>query len=551
MSPSAAPNPESRRPVAAPRPKPATRDGAEHGRTAAVIDIGTSSIRMAIAEITDSHRVRVLEALSQGVALGKDTFTRGGIEKQTIEECVRVLRLYRAKLEEYDITSDQQIRVVATSAVREAANQLAFVDRIYVATGLTVEPVDEAEVHRITYRSIQPLLAAEPAFANATTIICEVGGGSTELLVAEQGNVKYSHSYRLGSLRLRQNLQTLQAPQEKLRGIMEIEIHRTLETLPQHVPGASPVKLLALGGDIRFAADHLIPDWTPGTLAAIPVNRLAPLCEKILGMTDDRIGREFHLALPEAETLGTALLIYLQLARLLRLEQITVSSANLRDGLLREMVDPSIWTEDFRNQIIRSALELGRKYHFDEPHAVHVARLSNQLFDALADVHGLDARNGLLLHLAALLHEIGAFVSNTSLHKHSMYLIQNSDLFGLSARDVLLIALVARYHRRASPKPTHAGFNSLDRDRRVAVAKLAAILRVAIALDASRSQRVHSIQCTREQSRLIVTVPEVDDLSVEQLALRQGRSLFEEIFGMRVLLRTQARQQLRGQSAQL
>jgi exopolyphosphatase/guanosine-5'-triphosphate,3'-diphosphate pyrophosphatase len=215
------------------------------------------------------------------------------------------------------------------------------------------------------------------------------------------------------------------------------------------------------------------------------------------------------------------------------------------------MVDPSIWTEDFRNQIIRSALELGRKYHFDEPHAVHVAGLSSQLFDALADVHELDARNGLLLYLAALLHEIGAFVSNTSLHKHSMYLIQNSDLFGLSARDVLLIALVARYHRRASPKPTHAGFSSLDRDRRVAVAKLAAILRVAIALDASRSQRVRSIQCTREKSRLVVTVPEVDDLAVEQLALRQGRSLFEEIYGMRVLLRTQARQQLRGQSAQL
>ena len=527
------------------------RDGPERDQTAAVIDIGTSSIRMAVAEINEARQVQLLESLSQGVTLGKDTFTTGVIGKQTIEECVRVLKLYRAKLEEYGISDARQIRVVATSAVREAANRLAFVDRIYVATGLTVEPVDEAEVHRITYRSIQPLLAAEPAFAEATTIICEAGGGNTELLVVEQRNVRYSHSYRLGSLRLRQNLQTLKAPREKLQQLMKVEIGRTLETLAQHVPGSGPVKLLTLGGDIRFAAEQLIPDWKPGTLGTIPVDQLSSLSDRILGMTEDRIGREFHLALPEAETLGAALLIYLELARLLGLKEIAVSSANLRDGLLREMVDPSIWTEDFRNQIIRSALELGRKYHFDESHAVHVADLSSQLFEALSDEHRLDARNGLLLYLAALLHEIGAFVSNTSLHKHSMYLIQNSELFGLSARDVLLIALLARYHRRASPKPTHPGFSGLNRDRRVVVAKLASILRVAVALDASRSQRVHSIHCSREKSTLIVTVPDVDDLSVEQLALRQGRSLFEEIFGLRVLLRTQARKQLRGQSAQL
>jgi exopolyphosphatase / guanosine-5'-triphosphate,3'-diphosphate pyrophosphatase len=549
--PPTATNVEPADPAQIARSRSVARENPVRGRTAAVIDIGTSSIRMAIAEIDEANQVRLLESLSQGVALGKDTFTRGGIEKQTIEACVRVLKLYRAKLEEYGITNPQQLRVVATSAVREAANRLAFADRIYVATGLTVEPVDEAEVHRITYRSIQPLLAAEPAFAEATTIICEVGGGSTELLVAEQRSVKYSHSYRLGSLRLRQNLQSLQAPQQKLRRLMEIEIRRSLETLAEHVPDSRPVKLLALGGDIRFAAEQLIPDWNPGTLGTIPVDQLASLCNRILGMTEDRIGREYHLALPEAETLGPALLVYLELSRILGLQQITVSNANLRDGLLKEMVDASIWTEDFRNQIISSALELGRKYHFDEPHAVHVAELSSQLFDDLQAEHGLDARSGLLLHLAALLHEIGGFVSNTSLHKHSMYLIQNSELFGLSANDVLLIALVARYHRRASPKPTHPGFNSLDRDRRVTVSKLAAILRIAIALDASRSQRVRSIQCTREKSTLIVTVPDVDDLSVEQLALRPGRSLFEEIFGMRVLLRTQARKPLRGQSAQL
>ena len=118
-----------------------------------------------------------------------------------------------------------------------------------------------------------------------------------------------------------------------------------------------------------------------------------------------------------------------------------------------------------------------------------------------------------------------------------MYLIQNGELFGLSRRDQLLVALVARYHRRASPKPTHAGYASLDRDGRVTVAKLAALLRVAIALDRSYTQRIVDLTCEREDDRLVIQIPNADDLSLEQLALKQNGSLFEETFGLQVVLR--------------
>lgn len=524
---------------------------AEQPRTVAVIEVGTTSIRMAIAEVEPDGSVRMLEALSQGVSLGKETFTRGEIGKQTIEDCARVLKAYRRKLEEYGVRQDDQMRVVATSAVREALNQMAFVDRIYIATGLTVRPIDEAEVHRITYRSIQPLLAAEPRFTDAHTIICEVGGGSTELLVVEHGNVKYSHSYRLGSLRLRQSLRGLRTSPEKVREIIELESQQALDSLVQHVPASTGAQLLALGGDMRFAARHLIEDWRPETLGVIETPQLARLTDAILGMSEEAIVRKHHITLPEAETLAPALLINLQLAEILSVDHVTVSVANLRDGLLREMGDQSIWTEDFRSQIIHSALELGRKYQFDEAHAQHVAEISSTLFAALKEEHGLDARAELVLYLAALLHEIGGFITHTSLHKHSMYLIQHSDLFGLSPDDVLLVALVARYHRRASPKPTHQGFNTLERDRRVTVSKLAAILRIAIALDASRTQRVRDVTCHREQQRLVISIPQFEDLSVEQLALRHGRLLFEEIYGLAVQLRPQSPRELKQPSSQL
>jgi exopolyphosphatase/guanosine-5'-triphosphate,3'-diphosphate pyrophosphatase len=507
------------------------------GRTVAVVDVGTSSMRMAIAEILPGGRVHTLETLAQGVRLGKDTFTEGEISKSTIEQCVRVLRSYREKLDEYRITDPKAVRVVATSAVREAVNRLAFLDRIYIATGFSIEAIDETEVHRITYRSVQSQLQDSPDLLQSSVVICEVGGGSTELLLVESGEVAYAHSYRLGSLRLREALQGFRASPRKVRQIMEGQIRRTLEQLPQHVRLSGRAEMVALGGDMRFAARELLRPWDPTTLARIDVSSLRAFSAAVSNQDPDSIARNYRVTYPEAETVGPAVLVYLELARLLSLEQVLVSNANLRDGLLQEMVAEDIWTADFRNQIIRSALELGRKYHFDETHARHVARLCEKLIAALAPVHRLNDRAALVLTLAALLHEIGAFVNLSSLHKHSMYLITNSELFGVTKDDLMLIGLVARYHRRAAPKPTHQGYLSLDREQRVAVSKMAAILRVADALDASRSQRIRELQGAIEADRLVITVPHVTDLSLEQVAVQQSCGMFEDIFGLRVLLR--------------
>jgi exopolyphosphatase/guanosine-5'-triphosphate,3'-diphosphate pyrophosphatase len=154
----------------------------------------------------------------------------------------------------------------------------------------------------------------------------------------------------------------------------------------------------------------------------------------------------------------------------------------------------------------------------------------------LQEEHQLESRYQIILYVAALLHEIGHFVSTRSHHKHAMYLIRNSELFGLGRKDHLLVSLVARYHRRSSPQPTHEGYNTLDRHERVAVAKLAAMLRVAIALDDSRSQRIHEFKGEAENGRFVISIPLVEDLSLEQMSLRQNGSLFEETFGMPVFL---------------
>ena len=506
-------------------------------RPVAVIDIGTALVRMAVAEIHEDGTVRTLETLSQAVNLGKDTFTGGTIRKSTIEDCVRVLKSYRKVLREFQIEDSGRIRVVATSAVREAENRLAFLDRVYIATGIEVEPIEEAEVNRITYLGIQPMLQAEAELADAQTIITEVGGGNTELLLVRSQDVLFAHTYRLGSLRLRETLESYRAPMGRMRTIMETHIRRTVDQIVQHVDLTERREMIALGGDVRFAASQLLPEGHPERLERLALADLEEFTNRMLELSDDELVHKYHLTFADAETLGPALLAYVEMARALRLSQVFVSNVNLRDGLLKDMAHRGLWGEGFNNQIIRSALDLGRKFQFDEAHAVKVADLAGKLFRALQEEHRLDSRYELILHIAALLHEVGLFVSGNAYHKHSLYIILNSELFGLRRSDVLLVALVARYHRRASPKPTHQGYATLDRQQRVAVSKLAAILRVADALDRSRSQRVEDIRVHRDDDRLLVSVPHVDDLSLEQLALKQKGPLFEEIFGMQVVLR--------------
>lgn len=504
----------------------------------AVVDIGTTSIRMAIAEIDDSGAVRVLETLQQAVSLGKDTFTSGRIGKSTIEECVEVLRRYRQMLAEYQVVLPEQIRVVATSAVREAANRLAFIDRIYIATGLQVEPIDEAEENRITYLGILPHLRNEPALATGKTIVVEMGGGSTEVLIVSDRNVLHANSYRLGSLRLRETLEAYNAPTGKVREFMESQIERTVDQVLEHATVDDSCELIALGGDMRFATYNLLPDWNPKTLARVPLAELQKFTNRILEMSEDELVRKFSLSYLDADTVGPALLTYVQLATALKLEQVLVTNTNLRDGLLKSMTTDSFWTEEFSSQIIRSAIDLGRKYHFDEPHAGQVAETSRQLFDQLRAQHQLDYRYAVILSVAAQLHEIGLYIGYASHHKHTMYLIRNSELFGLGRKEVLLAALVARYYRRASPQPAHEGYSTLDRDERVAVSKLAALLRIAVALNDSRSQRINDVVCDVKGNRLVISVTNVQDISLEQLALRQNTALFEEVFGLQVQLRS-------------
>lgn len=492
---------------------------------------------MAIAEICSDGEIRTLDTLVQSVELGREAFENRRLSRKSIERSASILMRYQRVLQEYGISSHDDVRVVATTAVREATNRLAFTDRIFVATGLNVDSIDEAEVNRITYMGVMPYLMSHGQLADEKSLVVEVGGGNTEVLMVRSGNVLHSQSYRLGSLRLQRTLDSVRSNRSHYRSMMESHIRRTLNMLSDEIQDDNPVQVIALGGDIRFAAHQLIEHWDESSLAELSTKRLSKLTNKILNLDEDAIVKKYGISFIEAETLGPALMAYTMLAKQFSLDSLFVCDTNMRDGLLHDMAVGGSWTAEFRNQIIRSAVSLGRKYGFDETHARNVAELSHKLFDQLETEHRLDNRHEVILFVAALLHEIGSIVNTRSNHKHALYLIRHSDLFGLSEDELLQAGLVARYHRRAFPQPSHDGYGTLSQERRVIVAKLAALLRLAIALDDTRSGRIREIECIREGKQLVILVPGVDDVSLEQIAMREDAGLFRDVFGLQVLLR--------------
>jgi exopolyphosphatase/guanosine-5'-triphosphate,3'-diphosphate pyrophosphatase len=506
-------------------------------RLVAAIEVGSSAVRMAIAEVSGGVP-RILDSLQQKVSLGRDSFARGLIGPEATEECVGILRSFRSILEEYRITDPSQMTAVATSAVREASNRDEFLDRILIGTGIDVRAVEAGEISRLTYLAVRPLLEESAALRRSEVLLTEVGGGSTETMVLSHCRVMATHMYHVGSLRLRRITEESRVAESRQRDILQVHVDRMVAQITTGLSRRKHFRVLALGGDARLAASILCPDEDPHRLVDLPVAALARLTEGVLKESVDDSVRRLHISYAEAEMLGPALFVYVRLAQDLGLKHLVVAPATLRDGLLREASGAAAWSREFTRQILESAAELGARYDFDRRHAEHVQVLSRQLFELLRGEHQLGNRHELILDVAALLHDVGAYVSKRSHHKHSLYLIQNSDIFGLGDADLTLAAIVSRYHRRALPCMEHEEYRALSRQDRLDVVKLAAILRVADALDRGHGQRISEPTFHLEKGLLAIATDASGDLSLEQHGLREKAQMFERVYGARVVLRS-------------
>ncbi len=510
-------------------------ENTDAAKNVAAIDVGANALRMAIAEVLPDGRINTFERLQRAVRLGQDTFRRGRIGGESMRAAITVLRDYRQVLDLYNV---EQVRSVATTAVREASNADIFIDRVFMATGLQVDVIDPAEESRLTVSAVRRAVGGAMGINRDETLIVDVGGGSTLLTVLQDGEIAASQSLRLGSIRLQEILSTSEELPERSAELFRHHIVNSLSTFQGSMPLESVRSFVAVGGDARFAACRIGKPTESPDLVKVDRRQFDRLVDRCGRHTAEELSKQYGLPFAEAETLNPALLIYQILLHKCRTDSMIVSHVSMRDGLLMELACAVTGKEDesLLAGVIRSAMTIAEKYRIDMKHARDVAELSVRLFDQLKSDHGLSSRHRLLLRVAGLLHEIGEFVSSRSHHKHSYYLIGNSEIFGLNSRETEIVAQVARYHRHAAPRPSHLQYTYLPRETRLVVIKLAALLRVADALVRGQLRESSDFQFDRQGDELLIYVPGGADMLLVQRAIAARGELFEDVYGMKIRL---------------
>ncbi len=501
-------------------------------RLSAVINCGSSSIRLVVAEFSTSGEPRVLDQAIHYLSLGRDVFTGGFIKNKTLVRALEIFNLYSELLRGYGI-KPSSVNAIGTAAVREALNRENFVDRIEIRTGFRIRIIDGLEENRLSYMAVLYALKDRVSeVSKGNVLIMEVSGGTTEVILLKKGAICAVHSLSFGTIRieeinrLRRGISDLKSAEleQTITPMRELILEDLKQGVIQHV--------IFLGNYARLAAE-LVGRPMNNRILEVTRSDWDDLALKFYRMPPEESVRKLGVAAAAAEGMGTALLAYQFFLQGIPAEKIWVPTSGISEGLLMEIrpgADPEIQNR-FWNQVRASAVSLGKKYHFDAEHSKVVTELSLQIFDQLQHEHQMNLKHRLLLEIAAILHDIGTFVKPSAHHKHGQYLVENSEVFGLDSHDLKVIGNIVRYHRKSGPLPSHLGFVALTREDRLTVMKLASILRVADALDRGHKGKVKDLKAVINGEVLELIVDVQVDISAEKLSLADKGTMFEEVYG--------------------
>jgi exopolyphosphatase/guanosine-5'-triphosphate,3'-diphosphate pyrophosphatase len=515
---------------AAPRDTPIGLD-IEFPLRVACVDMGSNAIRFLAAEFTSESEYVALDSERAPVRLGHGVYLSGRLEASAMDGAVEALTGFRRKMDELGIV---HYRAVATSAVRESSNQDEFIARIFDESGLRLEAIGGSEEARLVHLAV----ARRVPLGNRTWLLVDLGGGSVEVSLVDQNGTYWSESHTMGSVRLLEELTEAGADPGRFRRLLAEYI--SVLKVPSMPEGNTLAGYVATGGNIETLA-KLGGFADEMSVSHLPVDTLRAIIEQLARLSYRERVDELGLREDRADVILPAAMVYERLADLAGADEIQVPHIGIKEGVLFDLVSQLVGRRDHEDrqerEVLASALTVGRKYHFDCDHAMHVSKLSLRLFDQLRSLHGLGAADRQILQASALLHDIGQFVSFKGHHKHSQYLISNTELPNFSDHQMQLVANVARYHRKAHPADHHPSFMALDENDRIRVTRLASLLRVADALDREHVQRVTDLTAKLSDNELTLWLDGTAGLLLEGWSLKKKANLFHKLYGRKVKLR--------------
>lgn len=502
-----------------------------------VIEIGSTGVRLLVAEITPDRKQNILDRSELPLALGRDVFTTGQITQDTQNSLIQILKRLKEQLAGWGI-EPSQASIFATSAFRDAKNSDPVMDRILVQTGFKVRIVDGIEENKLMYLAVLDCIKDQPVdFKNNDTVILDVGGSTTELMMISEGKMAGVHSLRLGTVRIDQHINNQTNSYDDIQRYIQESINSTKGSLETEL-NLSDVKQFIAVGSIMSLAAVVIGKPISTFLWEINKADFNKFVQDTKYYSVEECVARFKISYNEAQTMQVSLSIYNKFLELTKAEKVFVPETSVRNGyiLSKTSTEDGELQKEFDMQITNSARNLLRKYHGDETHAECVRMICSKLYDTLKNEIGLDEHAKTLLETAAILHDIGVFIRYDKHNYHSAYIVQNSEIFGLGRTDKTIVAEITKYHKGNLMPQDEESFMILPRSTRMMILKLTAILRIADAMDRGHIQKFSDFSIKIQENNFFIHTKKTNNTVLEQIALSEKAQMFESVFGYKVVL---------------
>ncbi|MFO7823530.1 MAG: Ppx/GppA phosphatase family protein [Cyclobacterium sp.] len=483
----------------------------------AAIDIGTNSIHMIIVKVGSGDHFDILMQEKNMVKLGVGVFSHNELSPRAMEDGVDTIKRYVQLADQYGV---DDIIVSATSATREAKNGREFLDRLIHEAGVSPKLISGKEEAKLIFLAVKGAISIR----KEKVLVLDIGGGSTEAVVGDENQVLFGHSMKLGVLRLLDNIGHQNPLNEKEQKALKSQIRKAASKTIEKALEIGFDKVVGTSGTIRSLAEACLEkkdNPSPESVNAeeVHLDDLIKLRDKLLELPPEKRGEIPGISANRTDGIHLGALLLVALLQMARVKTLTISDASLREGMIIHHIGKQKLPIGEENQgrtlQEKSCYWLANRYETELEAKKHVSGLALQLFDQLKHLHQAGEQERSMLYHAALVYDVGLYVKFQDFHKHSRYIINNSQLRGFTNEEILLLGHLARYHRKKGPRKRHKRFKKLSDVHKKQVRLLSGLLRIAIGLDKTKNQWVQNVYCLPEKNKLQIQVFSVEDVTLE------------------------------------
>ena len=502
-----------------------------------VIEIGGYTASLNVYEISRKSGIRILDRMSYPIELGRDSYASGKISQETANVLCTIIREFAQSMKGYQV--DAYI-AVADSAVREAINAQLILAQVRQKTGVEVQIYSNSEMRFISYKALASRQDVFEDIIQKGTAIVDIGGGSIQISLFDKDNLIMTQNLRFGNLRVRERLAALRRESLDYHQMVQELIEADITSFcKMHLKDRKIANVVLLGDYFSLFVAKNQEARLENRLSA---QEFAAWCDHIITLPlheqADRLGMDMEYA----SLLVPTAVLYRTIMEAFEAENVWIPGVEMADGFAYEygeknrLIKP---THNFENDILMAARNIGKRYAISKSHVTYMSTVAMTIFDSMKRIHGLGARERLLLEIAVLLHDCGKYISMSQVGECSFNIIMATEIIGLSHREREIIALVVRYNtQKFGYYQEISRLTGLNEDDYVLVAKLTAILRVANSLDRAHKQKVEGMKVTLQDQKLIIRLETHKDLTLEKGLLGEKLDFFEEVFNIRPEIRT-------------